>query len=132
MKNAVYIEVSAGVRYWEDGKINGVEDETGTLVPFRKGDRWCPRIRLADGAVMDWPAGTVADIHYKVCDDGDYWLCDATFSRVAKWAGDYVPDDFLCHGEDGYGDYIILHINGDGCIRDWYAPEIVAVRWRFT
>lgn len=38
---ATYIEVSAEVRYWEDTKINGVQDENGTLAPFRSGDLWC-------------------------------------------------------------------------------------------
>lgn len=73
---ATYIEVSAEVRYWEDSKINGVEDENGTLTPFRSGDLWCPVIRLEDGTVMDWPAGMVADFHFKVCDAGQYWLLD--------------------------------------------------------
>ena len=54
---AIYIEVSAEVRYWEDATINGVEDEKGTLTPFKQGDLWCPVIRLSDGQVMDWPQG---------------------------------------------------------------------------
>ena len=33
-----YIEVSAGVRYWEDATINGATDTDGTLTPMRKGD----------------------------------------------------------------------------------------------
>lgn len=52
---ATYIEVSAGVRYWEDATINGATDTDGTLTPMRKGDNWEPVIRLADGMVMDWP-----------------------------------------------------------------------------
>ncbi|WP_301886076.1 hypothetical protein [Pseudomonas aeruginosa] len=81
---ATYIEVSAEVRYWEDSKINGVEDENGTLTPFRSGDLWCPVIRLEDGTVMDWPAGMVADFHFKVCDAGQYWLLDDSRKRVAR------------------------------------------------
>lgn len=119
-----YIEVSAEVRYWEDAKINGVEDENGTLTPFRSGDLWCPVIRLEDGMVMDWPAGMVADIHFKVCDAGQYWLLDAGRQRVAKWASYYVPDDFLCQAENGYGDYIIFQVGADGLIKQWRKPEI--------
>lgn len=102
---ATYIELSAGVRYWEDSTVNGAEDTNGTLTPLRKGDNWAPVIRLADGLVMDWPQGITADVHFKVCDQGEYWLQDADRKRVAKWAGYYVPDDFLCPGDNGYGDY---------------------------
>lgn len=119
-----YIEVSAGVRYWEDATINGADDLAGTMTPFRKGDNWCPVIRLGDGLVMDWPAGMEAYIHFKVCDDGEYWLLDEGRQRIAKWAGFYVPDDFLCPGENGSGDYIILTIGADGIIEGWGQPEI--------
>jgi len=113
---ATYIEVSAEVRYWEGTKINGQEDIAGDLVPFRRGDLWCPVIRLEDGLVMDWPARMTADIHYKICDAGQYWLLDDNRQRIAKWAGHYVPDDFLCHGSNGYGDYIIFKVNAHGLI----------------
>ncbi|HBN9704576.1 TPA: hypothetical protein L3939_006554 [Pseudomonas aeruginosa] len=121
---ATYIEVSAEVRYWEDAKINGQEDTAGDLAPFRRGDLWCPVIRLEDGIVMDWPAGMIADIHYKVCDAGHYWLLDDNRQRVAQWAGYYVPDDFLCPTENGYGDYIIFKVGADGLIKGWSKPEI--------
>lgn len=123
--SATYIEVSAEVRYWEDATINGEDDANGALTPFKLGDLWCPVIRLADGFVMDWPAGTVADIHFKVCDAGEYWLLDEEKRRTAKWGGYYVPDDFLCHGGNGYGDYIILKIDAEGFIEKWRAPKIV-------
>jgi hypothetical protein len=123
-QHAVYIEVSAGVRYWEDATVNGVEDNDGGLIPFKRGSLWCPVIRLADGIVMDWPAGTEADIHYKVCDAGEYWLLDADRQRVAKWGGFYVPSAFLCHGDKGYGDYIIFKVGADGAIQKWEQPAI--------
>jgi hypothetical protein len=124
MEMADFIEVSAEVRYWEDATVNGVEDADGSLIPLKRGDLWCPVIRLSDGMVMDWPAGTEADIHYKVCDAGEYWLLDADRQRVAKWCGYYVPNAFLCHGDNGYGDYIILKIGGDGLIQGWRVPAI--------
>ena len=126
--SAVYIEVRAGVRYWEDATINGVEDEAGDLTPLRSGKYWCPVIRLADGMVMDWPTGTVANIHFKVCDDGEYWLLDKQRNRIAKWADFYVPNDFLCPGDNGYGDYIILTIGADGQIAKWKPPVIAWAR----
>ena len=122
--NAAYIEVSAEVRFWEDAFVNDEQDVDGTLVPMRDGSLWKPVIRLDDGTVMDWPQGTSADIHYKVCDQGEYWLLDDERRRVAKWAGYYVPNEFLCHGDEGYGDYIILNIGADGLIAEWRTPEI--------
>jgi hypothetical protein len=112
------------VRYWEDATVNGTEDTDGTLIPTRVNESWRPVIRLADGMVMDWPQGTTADIHYKVCDAGEYWLLDDERKRVAKWAGFYVPGDFLCHGDNGYGDYIIFKVGADGLIEKYRAPEI--------
>lgn len=127
---ATHIEVEAGVRYWEDSSVNGVEDGDGTLIPFRNGDAWCPIISLADGRVENWPSGTESSVHYKVCDAGQYWLLNAAGERIAKWGGFYVPDDFLCHGGDGYGDYIILEIDGDGLINNYAVPAIDPDRWR--
>ena len=125
---AVYLEVEAEVRYWEDATVNGQEDEAGTLIPFKFGAKWCPVIRLEDGKVISWPEGTTADIHYKVCDAGEYWLADED-GRIAKWAGFYVPSEFLCHGPDsnGYGDYIIFKVGPDGLIQGWRKPTIEVV-----
>lgn len=122
--NPVYIEVSAGVRYWEDATINGVTDDDGKLTPLKKGNDWRPVIRIDQGLVMDWPLGIVADIHFKVCDDGEYWLLDENKKRIAKWGGYYVPDAFLCPGDNGYGDYIIMKIDAEGFIKKWENPGI--------
>lgn len=127
-----YIEVSAEVRYWEDAIVNGVQDESGDLIPLRDGQHWKPVIRLVDGAIMDWPQGIEADIHYKVCDQGEYWLQDESRHRVAKLVSDYVPDDFLCHGSVGHGDYIIFKVSADGVIDGWRAPAVDMDLWRAT
>ncbi|MFA5630317.1 MAG: hypothetical protein WC997_02295 [Porticoccaceae bacterium] len=129
MKEATFIEVDADVRYWEDATVNGVEDIDGTLVPCRKGDAWAPTIRLADGYIKGWPEGTTASIYYKVCDQGLYWLLSEGGLRIAKWRGDYVPDNILCVGENGYGDYIIFKVNGDGFIENWNQPVLEADEW---
>lgn len=125
---ASFIEVDAGVRYWEDATVNGVEDEAGAI-PLKVGDRWKPVIDLATGAVLNWPPGTTADIHYKVCDDGDYWLLDEAKVRVAKKTGYYVPNDILCVGDNGFGDYIILNIGSDGLIAGWVPPVLDPSDW---
>ncbi|TPN03825.1 hypothetical protein FJ973_29730 [Mesorhizobium sp. B2-1-3] len=128
MKEARFILGHAGVRYWEDALVNGVDDIDGTLISGRHGDVWHVKIDLPTGKVVDWPEGTEADIHYKVCDDGEYWLLDGDGNKIAYREG-YVPGDFLCHGDNGYGDYIILKIGPDGQIADYTRPEIVQEEW---
>jgi len=41
----------------------------------------------------------------------------------------YVPDDFLCHGDDGYGDYIIMDVSGDGQIAKYEQPTPDRSEW---
>jgi hypothetical protein len=127
--SAHYIEVSAAVRYWEDSSVNGIVDDDGTLMPFRYGDLWKPLIRIEDGAVFGWPEGMTASIRYKVCDAGDYWLTNEENERIAKWNGHYVPNKFLCHGDDGWGDYIIFNVGADGRVIGWKRPVIDADEW---
>lgn len=125
-----YIRVQTVVRYWEDATVNGVEDINGNLIPFRDGHSWCPVIRLSDGKVMDWPEGTTAYVHYKVCDEGSYYLLNDSLDEVAVWNDYYVPDRFLCHGDKGYGDYIVLDIGPDGFVNGWKTPEIIEEEWK--
>lgn len=121
------IRVSAEVRYWEDADVNGKSDDDGSAVPLRNGDCWEPVIELETGRVRDWPEGTTADIHYKVCDAGEYELLNPDGSIVANRNG-YVPG-MLSVGENGYGDYIILKIGPDGLIEGWETPQIDVDMW---
>jgi hypothetical protein len=129
MNRAAFIEVNAGVRYWEDATVNGIEDEKGDLIPLRVGESWRPIIDLANGNIVDWPEGTEASIHYKVCDDGEYWLLDTNKNRIAKWKGCYVPGSILCVKTEGFGDYIIFKVGKDGNIKDWTKPSIDDDEW---
>lgn len=110
--------VFAEVRYWEDSTINGVDDDEGDLTPFRDGDMWCPIINVDSGIIRDWPVGTTASIHFKICDSGSYFLKDDTGETVLSIERDYVPS-ILCPNDNGYGDYIILNINENGQIQNW-------------
>lgn len=121
------IRVRAEVRYWEDATVNGTEDTEGTLIPLRQESCWEPAIELESGRVLDWPEGTTADVHYKVCDAGEYELLDADGNVVAKKNG-YVPD-MLSVGDSGYGDYIIMKIGPDGMIEGWSPPVIDPDLW---
>jgi hypothetical protein len=114
------LEVAANVRYWEDAKINGVEDENGDLTPCRKGDLWCPVIDVDTGIIKDWPNGIRAKIHFKVCDDGSYYLKDGKGNTILSIEENYVPS-ILCPKEIGFGDYIIMDILENGQIEGWDA-----------
>lgn len=119
MANSKYFEVSAEVRYWEDATVNGVEDTTGSLIPCRNNKVWEPIIRISDGLIINWTKGTTANIHYKVCDAGLYWLLDHNKNRIAQYPGHYVPDSILCPLEKGHGDYIIMNVDSEGYVVGW-------------
>lgn len=129
VKNAKYISVYAGVRYWEDSKLNDDYDETMKM-PFIKSGMWCPTIELATGKVMDWPIGNTASIHYKVCDAGSYYLLDDNGTRILGREDGYVPNKFLCHGDSGWGDYIIFKIDSDGYIQNYTVPTPEEDDWK--
>jgi len=110
-----YLKVDAHVRYHEDAEVNGVEDSDGKLMPFMEGNQWTFWINLDDGSIVEWPNGTTAKTHYKVCDEGVYGLYDIFGKMIAErdW---YVPGML---GPGGYGDYIILDIDENGFIKNW-------------
>ncbi len=113
-----YLEVVAGVRYYEDAYVNGEEDINGDLIPCKNGDMWCPIIEFETGKIINWEVGKTADIHYKVCDQGEYFLLDENKQRVKKEKNYYVPD-VLCPKDKGFGDYIVMDILEDGTIKDF-------------
>jgi len=129
LEKAKLLVVEAAVRYWEDAKVNGIEDSDGTRIPLRNGELWKPVIELSTGRILDWPEGMEAHIHYKVCDEGEYWLADADGNRIAKWKDYYVPDHFLCVDCEGWGDYIILDVGQDGLIKEWKQPTVKEDEW---
>lgn len=115
---AKFIKVSAKVRCWDDAEVNGETDVTGEGVPFKNGELWSPVIDIDEGIVVDWPQGTKASFHFKICDSGSYYLLDEQMNELASIDNNYVPDG-LCHGGTGYGDYIIFSVNEDGSILDY-------------
>ena len=111
--------VKAGVRYWEDATVNGTPDEDGNLIPCRQGGLWCPIIDIDSGVILNWTQGTTADIHYKVADNGSYYIQDSDGRIVLSIEDDYVPK-IMCPKEHGYGDYIIMNVDADGKIKHWF------------
>ena len=111
------LNVDAGVRYWEDGTINGTEDEDGSNTPCKDGDRWKPQIELETGRITNWTEGVEAKIHYKICDDGTYSLIGIKGEEGMTIDG-YVPD-IMCPKGEGYGDYIKMDIDESGFIQNW-------------
>ena len=115
-KEVVFLKASCGVRYWDDGEVNGKSDDDGKI-PCREGDLWCPLICLKSGIIMNWECGVTASVHYKVCDDGSYALLDKDRDEVISIDG-YVPA-IMCPEGGGYGDYVIMRIDEDGRILNW-------------
>lgn len=113
------LQVKAGVRYWEDATVNGIEDINGDLIPCRiEGKKdWCPIIDIDSGVITNWEKGKVANIHYKVCDDGLYIIFDENEKEITRIEG-YVPTTMCPEGE-GYGDYIIMKVDENGLIDKW-------------
>lgn len=116
--DAKTLHVEAGVRYWEDGTVSGIEDTEGELIPCREGGLWKPVIELETGKILNWKQGVAAKVHYKVCDAGSYFIKDSDNKTVLSIEDDYVPS-MLCPKESGWGDYIILDINEAGMIDGW-------------
>lgn len=130
-----FLKVDAGVRYWEDTKVNGVyntdcEDTNGTpTIPCAEfiGEqkhilngynwRWRPLIDIENGQIVNWKEGTSANVHYKVCDDFSCELLDAGKNSIISY-NDYVPS-VMCPADEGFGDYIIMNIDENGFIQDW-------------
>jgi hypothetical protein len=107
------VEVRAHVRYWDDATINGVTDEEGTLTPCREGEMWCPIIDIDTGVITNWTKGVKANVHFKVCDGGSYFLKDANGKVVLSREDDYVPNELI---PGSYGDYIEMSIDENGKI----------------
>lgn len=124
-----FLEVEAEVRYWKDATVNGQKDSDGTLIPCREGNNWKPVIELASGKIINWTQGATAGIHYKVCDAGTYYLLDENKQRIARYNGWYVPNDYLCHGASGHGDYIIFNVDSHGQIQGWRDPGLRPKQW---
>lgn len=130
-----YLMVDAGVRYWEDGDLNGKPDEPENgedindyvpKMPFavRTGEgrsiiyRWKIIIDLDTMKIVGWPNGNTADIHYKVCDDGNYKLA-SKYNNILCEKDCYVPH-ILQYADDCMdGDYIVMHIGEDGELLDF-------------
>jgi hypothetical protein len=110
--------VKAGVRYYEDAIVNGIADTNGDLIPCKQGDVWCPVINIDSGIIMNWKQGVQAEVHYKVCDAGSYYILDAEGNTILSIEDNYVPD-MMCPKESGYGDYIIMDIDENGQISKW-------------
>lgn len=134
-----FLLIDAGVRFWEDGDINGEADSnTEPKMPFAMkekvpnhnpwkpemmdGYKWEPMIDIDLGIIVGWPEDIEADIHYKVCDECHIIILDKYCEEIYNKEG-YVPQA-LCIGERGAGDYIIMHIERGGKISNW-DPEKV-------
>lgn len=138
-----YLKVDAVVRYWQDGTINRERDNDceeepkKPQIPFAEyvGEEnrtlraynwhWKPTIDIDSGRILGWPKGTSASIHYKVCDEFYCEILDANDNEVYAYDG-YVPR-CMCPKENGYGDYIIMDIDGCGFIQGWDSEHVLRI-----
>ena len=121
INNIKYIFANFGIRYYEDSKINGIEDDNiyPRIPCFDKEDkRWKIIIDADSGQILNWKKGNTAKIYYKVCDDGEYKIFDKNMTQIGETIYSYVPKIFAID-KCGYGDYVIMTIDGDGFISDW-------------
>lgn len=116
------------VRYWEDAFVNGVQEkeDAATIHGANLGrETWSIVVDAPTGKIHNWPEGTTAEVHYKVCDGCCVTLDFDADGERGEWVGEnmYVPKLFS-PGGDGYGDYVILKVNGDGYIEGWNPNRI--------
>ena len=123
MNTYKYLEFIVDPRYWEDGFVNDTQDNEGTI-PLREGESWHIVIEIESGLVIGWPKGIHAEVCYKVCDAGEYWLLNDKKERILKWHSGYAPFSFFKET-----DYIRLNINGNGIIEDWSPNDIQIEKW---
>ena len=88
--------------------------------PMERQD-WCPVIDVNEGKVQDWTPGFVLKTGFKVCDQGVYVYSnyDETQQIVSTDCDEYYVPNWLDNDGDGYGDYLLIQINGDGTIENW-------------
>jgi len=115
----LYLSAKVGARYTEDATVNGVEDTEGNLMPCFDGKNWCPMIEIETGKIINWEQGKTASVHYKSCDENNFYLLDEHKSIVSELEG-YVIG-MMCPKENGYGDYVIMDIDENGFIKDFKA-----------
>lgn len=116
--NITTLEVNAGVRWWEDAEVDGFQESVeGENIPCKEGDRWKPIIDIDKGVITNWEQGKVANVQYKVCDDGIYTLKDDKGNIITERAG-YVPA-ILCPSGYCCGGYIVIRIDENGAIENW-------------
>lgn len=109
-------------RYFEDAIVDGVDDdEQNPQIPEMytiDGIRyWCPIINIETGEIINWKQGVTAFVHYKSCDENYIRFSDDDDNTVQIYSG-YVPK-LLDPTNDGYGDYVIMHIDENGFIEDF-------------
>ncbi|QHS09059.1 hypothetical protein [Sinimarinibacterium sp. NLF-5-8] len=132
IQNAFYAKAIATPLFWEDSTFNDMEDDpAGSAFPLpRKGAAFMILIRLHDGKIMGWPLGMTARLHYKVCDEGEYFLLDERMNTLAQWDGAYVPETIFDPDDCGYGDYVSLDIDDSGFVERWRHPQLNRDDWK--
>lgn len=116
------LKVIANIRYWEDTEINWKEDtEDWDNIPCKIDEKWCPIIDTETWIIENWEKWKIARVHYKVCDECSWELYDNE-KLISSLYNNYVPNT-LCPWDEGYWDYIIMNIDENWKIEDWFFDE---------
>lgn len=121
------LSIKAYVRFWDDAIVNGKEDnETNPEIPcyvyssLHEEKYWNPIIDVNTGIIINWDKSKniSAYVNYKVCDmcEIDYFEDDKLICNNETYR--YCPR-FLSPDENNFGDYITMHIDTNGKIKNW-------------
>lgn len=129
MKNAVFFHAIVEPKNWNRAYFCEVCDVDGSITPFRKGSQWEVTIDIQNGIVLDWPEDEFGEIHYRIEKAGQYFLLDANKNPIAKFIHRCVPNEFLHHPGEGWGESINLVVCTDGVISQYQKPTIDPKDW---
>lgn len=141
-----YLACDVEPRYLEDSQINGNDDLDydeqynqggieprmplmvkvnkivtnvwGTQYP-RSEYHWLIIIDLDEGRILDWEKGSIANIHYKVCDQGRYSFLDNYLEEIIGSEDTMYVPSLLDFKNDSFGDYMDFTIDENGYIKEW-------------
>jgi len=119
-----YLKVVANPRYLEDTYLNGKEDKEGEICIYDNDKQILDFvIDMVEGKILNWNNTQGAKIHYKIADEGKYYLIEYIsqhmYSIKKEYSSYYVVDELLAIDRNGYGDYMIMEVDKNGYIKNY-------------
>jgi hypothetical protein len=125
-----YLKIEANPRYLEDTYLNEKEDEKGEICIYDNTTGMLDFIiDMVEGKILGWDNTQEAKIHYKIVDEGKYYLIEyiAQYMYVIRkeYYSCYVVDELLVINDKGYGDYMIMEVDKDGYIKNYPSYDML-------